>query len=357
VHAALLAALLAVAPGPASAQAPQAPPPTPDAPTPDAPAPDAPAGPGAAAEREVRPEHVASRVEPRRVLLGAPLVYELALTHPKEHRYELATEGALGAFEVLGQERSRDDAGQRAVTTFRVRLALYELGEHPLPELAFEVATPEGRGRFRTRGPSVEGVSALPPDAQAQGAALKDLKPPEDVPVRSWRLLGWLAGGLLALGAAYALWRLWRRPRPSAPAVVAPALPLEERTLAALQALGAEGLPARGLHKEFYSRLTDVLRGYLGERYRFEARECTTGELVSVLHRLRAGGLPLEPLRDFLEEADLVKFAKMQVDASACDAALAFGRRLVTATTPAPPAAPPPPGPAAPPGAPRHAPP
>ncbi len=302
--------------------------------------------PGAAAAQavppvaEVRPTRVETHATPEKVQLGEPFTYELVFTHPQDQRYELLTPKEPGDFELLEQQRRRDDVGGEAVTTFRLRMALFELGPHTLPPLAFEVATPQGAARFVAEGPTVEGLSSLSEDAEGQDASLRPLKATVDVPIRSWRLLWGLLGGLAAVALGIALWRWWRRPRPAMPAPAPPLLPLDVRTRKALDALQAEGLAAQGRHKEFYVRLTDIVRGYLAERYHVEARECTTAELLATLRRSRAAGLPAEALRVFLDEADLVKFAKMQVDATACDASLEFGHRLVNATS-TPPVPPP----------------
>ena len=111
-----------------------------------------------------------------------------------------------------------------------------------------------------------------------------------------------------------------------------PVLPLEDRTRAALRTLQAENLPEKGRTREFYFRLSEILRSHLGERYAFEALECTGTELVERLNRLPAPELPKEELKKFVEESDLVKFAKMEVDPSACESALKFGFTLVERT-------------------------
>src|SRR5262249_55509191 len=64
-----------------------------------------------------------------------------------------------------------------------------------------------------------------------------------------------------------------------------PPLPLPERTRRALDALEAEHLPERGMQREFHFQLSGIARGYLGERFGFDALECTSGELVREVER------------------------------------------------------------------------
>jgi hypothetical protein len=156
------------------------------------------------------------------------------------------------------------------------------------------------------------------------------------VPVRTWRLLYALAGLAGALALGYLLYRYAKRPRAVKGAPIEAPKPLHTRTLAALDALRTEGLPAQGRVKEFHFRLSEILRGYLGERYGFEALESTSWELLNSLRGLHTPGLPAEEFARFTFESDLVKFAKGAAGPDECKVALEFGYRLVHATTVAP---------------------
>jgi hypothetical protein len=296
----------------------------------------APAGPAAAAAPAVQPRDLRQGTDPSQVLLGEPFSYELVVTHDPAQRWELVLPKELGAFEVLEQQRQRADAAEGAgasVTTFRLRLAAYELGKLPLPRVGFEVMEGGRPGRFTPEPGSIQVASTLGDDAQAKGAQLEDLKPPTEVVVPSWRLV-WGLLGALALGlAAWALLRYLRRRRAALPPP-APPLPLQVRTHQALQALEAEHLPEQGRGREFYFRLSEILRGYLGERYVFEALECTSSELLQAL-RPRAPGeaLPWPELERFVAESDLVKYAKSEPPVPACESALAFAHALVDRTS------------------------
>lgn len=286
---------------------------------------------GAANLPEVKPLDVRAAVTPERVCLGEPFLYEIALTHPKAQRYDLRMPAELGAFGVLGLERHREDGPDQATTTFKLKLALYELGAHALPDLTFQVAGPGGEGRFRAPGRQVEGLSSIA-EGDPDGQKLLDIQGPVTFDVRSYRPLLWLAGlaALAALAAVGArkLWALRGRVRPS--------LPLEQRTREALQQLEARDLPAAGRARELYFELSEIVRGYVGERYGVEALECTSTELLERLRRRDTPGLPFPDFTRFLREADLVKFARAPADASECQGALAFAYRLVELTTPPP---------------------
>lgn len=291
------------------------------------------AGPSASAP-ELQPLSFRGRADPDRVRLGEPFSYELEIRHSLSQRYDLRPPANDGAFELLGQTRSRVDGQDSATTTFVLRLALFELGRRKLPDLTFEVIEGERSGRFVAPGIPVEGIGSLPPDAE-KGEQLRDIKPPEAVPIRSYRLLAALTVLLAAALAGYGAYR-WLKRRRLRPPIERPLAALDVRTFAALDALRRENLPAQGRAREFYFRLSEIARAYLGERYGFEALECTSAELLEAARQHRSRGLPAEELERFVAESDLVKFAKAPASEAQCNEALEFVGQLVrrTATTP-----------------------
>jgi hypothetical protein len=224
-----------------------------------------------------------------------------------------------------------------AVTTFRLQLSAFQLGVLSLPAVPFIVSTPEGPKRFVAEPRTIEVASVLPPDAQTQGAELMDIQPPTEVTIRSWTLLWVLAGLLAAAGVAYLAHRLFQKYRSRQRESLAPPAPLDVRIRRALDALKSEDLPTRGKVKDFYFRLSEIIRGYLGERYGFDALECTSSELMTKLRRLPTPGLPEDGLMRFVSESDLVKYARADSSPDACREALAFGYELLDKTWPPPP--------------------
>ncbi len=291
----------------------------------------APASPDAGAV----PPRISPEVSAEKVRLGEPFTYTVKVAHSPDERWELRTPTDLGAFGLRASARQRADGPGQSTTTFRLELALFELGQHVIPTLVFDVV---GGGTARTAsvaGTSVEGLSSLPPDAAKNGAELMDIKPNADVPVRSWRLL-WLLLGLAALVAGgLFLRRALAQRRTRLP--VLPPRPLPERTREALEALRAEDLLGQGLVREYHFRLSEIVRGYLGERFGFEALECTSGELVREVERLDPPGVAPADLHRFVDQCDVAKFARADISRSACDWALAYAFLLVEATTPRPP--------------------
>ncbi|WP_375767126.1 hypothetical protein NR798_36395 [Archangium gephyra] len=283
----------------------------------------------------VEPQGFQARVQPEQVLLGEPFVYELVITHPADHRYDLELPPELGDFELLSQARTPPETGKEpAVTTFHLKLSAFNLGMLSLPEVPFLVSTPEGPRRFVAPARSLEVASTLPEDAQAEGADLKEIQPPTEVTIPSWTLAWVLAGLLTAAGFGLMVWRVLRKYRKHRVAQVKPLLPLDVRTRQALDILKSEDLPAKGKVKDFYFRLSEIIRGYLGERYGFDALECTSSELMQELRRKKPLQFPEDGLMRFVSESDLVKYARAESTPESCREALAFGYELLDKTWP-----------------------
>ena len=83
--------------------------------------------------------------------------------------------------------------------------------------------------------------------------------------------------------------------------------------------------------KEYYTKLTDALREYMHNRFKFNAAEMTTAEIIDALHRVKSEGNIAE-LKDILEVADLVKFAKFTPAMNEKDLDMANAIEYVNAT-------------------------
>lgn len=260
--------------------------------------------------------------------LGEPFTLTLTFTHPSTERYELSAPPKDLPLELLGQSRQRKDGQKETTTTFILQLAAFELGTQALPAWHFEVSDAEGTGTFSAPPLSVEVKAQLP----EEGEELKDLKGPLEIAVPSWRLL-WALAALAGLGVLIFLAVKFLKRRVRLPPAPIRALPLEQRTREALDALRKENLPQQGRGREFFFRLSEILRRYLGERYRFEALECTSSELLRSLEQRATPGLPEAGLQDFVSESDLVKYAKAEATVDSCSRALALGYVLVQSTS------------------------
>jgi hypothetical protein len=110
--------------------------------------------------------------------------------------------------------------------------------------------------------------------------------------------------------------------------------PPHEIALEELAALSGAGMLERAEVKEYHIEASDILRRYVEARFRVDALEMTTREVLAGLET--AGSEPRfrEGLRAFLDQCDLVKFAKVRPGMDASRQLLELGRRIVLDSVP-----------------------
>lgn len=86
--------------------------------------------------------------------------------------------------------------------------------------------------------------------------------------------------------------------------------PAHEIALQKLQTLKAEEVWQKGNFKEYQSQLTYIIREYIENRYKKPALESTTGQILSDLKQVDFPDQLVEKMREMLQLADMVKFAK-----------------------------------------------
>lgn len=105
----------------------------------------------------------------------------------------------------------------------------------------------------------------------------------------------------------------------------------KERALHELELLLARKLVEAGRIKDFYVELTMIVRRYIERRHRVRAPEQTTQEFLrAVSADARFAPQVVNRLQQFLEAADLVKFAAWNPDGSAVENAVGTARGYLT---------------------------
>ncbi len=119
---------------------------------------------------------------------------------------------------------------------------------------------------------------------------------------------------LLLLLIAAAVYYYMKHRKTQEVEVVDPAdlLPPHVRALQSLEEIKESKLWQNGREKEYYTRITDVIRLYIAQRFDLNAMELTSNEILQLLARNSETKQVYHRLKEVLEMSDLVKFAKMQ---------------------------------------------
>jgi len=269
------------------------------------------------ANGKLGPVQVDVQLTPAKPLIGDPLTLTITVAAEKGVELLMPEFGeALDRFQILDfVPRERVDAQGRTVATQQYRLQAYASGKQAIPPILVEFVdrrpnqrpAPEGSDAYEilTNRLEFEVQSVLPKNAQSDlRPPLGQLKPLAPPAAARWP---WLVAAAAVLAVAliwgtraYRSWRARARRR-SAYDVARARL---DRLLARRR--GSEPIDC------FYVELSAVVRRYLEDRFEMRAPELTTEEFLdSVRDSADLTSDHQVLLREFLREADLVKFAGM----------------------------------------------
>ena len=213
----------------------------------------------------------------------------------------------LGDFSFIGSRAAKSGWIGRGTAGMTYVLGIYTTGTHVIPPVKVRYKPPDAAdwSTLETRQIPVN-VRSLLTDAEADIRDIKGL-----AGFRRRGLLIFFTVMSLIFAAALAGWALWRRKRKSSPAEAAGPVPAHVTAYEELSGLKSMDLPGQGKVKEYYIRLSEIVRHYIESRFSYRAPEMTTEEFLNYVNQARE--LKREHkdlLRKFLTHCDMVKFAK-----------------------------------------------
>ena len=218
----------------------------------------------------------------------------------------------LESFGIVDWDNLGDklDPNDRVVSTYQYRLEPFLSGTYPIPAFTFEfydVNSPEEKKYELTTEPIDIEVTSLLGEQRAE-LKIEDIEGVVNMPRPKSFALAWVLG-IVFFGAATGLWLYLRRKRVKE--LVRIFKPAHELAYERLRVLVNEDLVVVGRTKEFYERISDILRHYIEHCFSLRAPERTTEEFLAELANTDV--LPpaeKQRLGEFLQHCDLVKFAK-----------------------------------------------
>jgi hypothetical protein len=219
---------------------------------------------------------------------------------------------ATDAWKTDGMASSwQGDTGGAAVT-LTVPLHQVKPGPAPLPDVHLRVR--QGQQEWQ-----VEWLDILRQPRDVPGSA-----PSPASSSAAWLWASGLGAGALGVLLAAVL----RRRRRVVPTATAP----DARALDELERLEKSALPPAAPPEAFHTRLSEVVRRYLAERFGVKALEQTSAEFLAAARLVPQLGGQEPLLREFCERCDLAKFARAGLSAEECRRTASLARTLVEQT-------------------------
>lgn len=174
--------------------------------------------------------------------------------------------------------------------------------------------------------------STVPVDT-AQG--FKDIKGVLDVPIPWTEYLIYIIIAALAVALTFVgiyFYRKYKNKPKIEDLGYDPSIPPYILAFESLKQLDSEKLWQKGYVKEYYIRLTDIIRLYIQRQLKIDAPEMITDEIVDSLRKFGIESSLVIKMRTMFENADLAKFAKSEPLPDVNTLCLSIAFEFLTAT-------------------------
>lgn len=189
----------------------------------------------------------------------------------------------------------------------RLVVAVYKVGEFEFPPIRFTLSDPSGKEMPAATSPVKIQIQSILTEKDTTPRDLKKQAELQD----PFPWIFWLALGLAVVVAAFLIrwWRLRQR-RPETAQPRQPELDPFALAESELRNLLSQGLLEKGLTKQFYVTLSEIIKKVVEAGYGVPTAEQTTSEIAEGLRKLQFEARDLHRIEGFLANSDLVKFAK-----------------------------------------------
>lgn len=277
------------------------------------------------------------KADTNRIKIGEQITLTLTLSQPASLpvAWPVFTD-SLGGMEVVAvqpPDTLETDDDKLLLRSQTLKVSAFDSGVFQIPPVAFTFRSPNGGKPISIEtDPLWIQVFSVPVDTTKD---IRDIRGIEKLPTD---YTPWLIGAGLVLLLALLGWWLYRRylKRKAALAALPQAVvlrPPHEVALEQLRELEQQRIWQQGLVKQYYTRLTDILRHYLELRWMVQAMELTSDEIMAHSFTQLLSTQAKEDLTRVLLQADLVKFAKAEPLPQDNEMMMALAVRFVNDTT------------------------
>jgi hypothetical protein len=255
-------------------------------------------------------------VDSSSILIGDHVHLKLSYTFPSKASitWPLFTDTLTGKIDII--EKGKPDtsfSADRSNTTISQVLTItcFDNGSYYIPVVKFVHKLPGDTTNYISETqPLLLMVNTVAVDTTQ---AIKDIKGPLSAPLTLLELLPWIGGGILlaAIITLVIFFIIRRKKKKPLFGRAKPKIPAHVRAIEELEKLRVMHLWQAGKIKEYHTRLTDIVRSYIEERFSIAAMEMITTDLLDALENKEdMTSENYQHLRRMLQLADMVKFAK-----------------------------------------------
>ena len=278
---------------------------------------------------------IQSKVDKTTITIGDRVEYEVMLNYDDGVEIEPSIiAGNLGEFEIKDykiEEPEKLKSGKWA-SKATYTITTFTTGEFIIPAIEIKYKGLDGNENTVSSEEikiTVKSVERL----HGEGDDIRPLKGPADI---KERLNPWLIILILLIVIGLLSFFYFRRKKKIQKTADIPSIPPEETAMSELRALLDMKLIEKGMVKEYYIRLSDIMRKFIEGIFKISAMEETTWELYQEMRVKRIERRSVDKIRDFLEDCDLVKFAKYIPAQKEIEDIYKQAEEIIKLTTPSP---------------------
>jgi hypothetical protein len=256
---------------------------------------------------------VNSYVDSSLITIGDLITYTITIDYADSLAIEKPGEGVhLGQFEIknytIHEPVQKDN---RIFQKYEYVISVYDTGRFVIPPFPIAYFPKDSVSRYQLMEASAIPIYVKSVIADEE-RELRDIKKPLEIPFNYLFVVSLAVIAVLVLVIGYLAYKFYkkRKQRGHLLKTAEPLKPAHEIALADIEYLLAERLLEKGEIKVFYSRLSEIIRRYIENRFYVLALEETSAEILAEVKEQDLSKEPYDLLQDFLELSDFVKFAK-----------------------------------------------
>lgn len=257
---------------------------------------------------------IQAEVDKSIITIGDRIHYILTIEHARNLFIQKPGPGAnLGMFEI--KDFTIHDPVEKEgkmIQKFEYEISVFDTGRFVIPPfpVAFSDSDTSRHFQIIQSEPLEIYVKSV---LTAEDRDIKDIKPPQHIPINYKKWLQLIAFALFILAIMVFLYYWFRIGKKGLTVFgkepIRPAHEIAFEQLSLLKEKWREML-SNGEHKIFFTQLSEILRKYLENRFFIKAMEETTSEIIHSLREVKIDPDSRDKAVSILEFADLVKFAK-----------------------------------------------
>jgi len=245
----------------------------------------------------------------------------------------------FGAFEVKDHiQKGPYKSWGKTKLVYDLVITTFTTGDYEIPEINVTYTDKDGTEKSVSSPKLILRVEPVKPGPDDKDD-VRDIKPPLTIPHSFWFWLFTVILPLLAAGGFFLYELLKAKKQGGVFSPVEPARPAHEVAFERLEKLKGLQLVEQGKVREHYYLLSEIIRSYLEARFELPIVERTTSEAYAELRN--SGKIKRSEITDikaFLEECDLVKFARLVPESEKIENDFLTGVNIVETTKYVPPA-------------------